>query len=240
MLDRLSLLVELQQIDKEILTIKQNLSRLPVEAKRRSVKLDEKKARLESLTSNHKSLQVDNKELELEISALEASILRFQAKILELKSQRDYQAMKTQIASHKADLKRTEDQSLKLMQQLDTLKEQIDKLAEEVGKETEDINGMLKQSEQEKEAARGRVLELKDERNKLVRKIDPQDYEMYRRLMRPPNFIAVSAVSDTGLCTACNVQIEPQLLNRLYIGRDLVFCSNCARLLFLKSKISGE
>ena len=122
------------------------------------------------------------------------------------------------------------------MQQLETQKNQIDKLTEETRLEEEKIAEMLKQSELEKENAKDRVLELREARTKLIRSVDAQDYELYRRLMRPPEFIAVSAVSDTGLCSACNVQIEPQLLNRLYIARDMVFCSNCARVFILEEQ----
>jgi predicted nucleic acid-binding Zn-ribbon protein len=234
--DRLRLLLELQEIDREVLSIKASLSRLPDEAKRRTAALQEKKDKLAKSEHTHRTLLLDSKELEGEVNALNSQIMRSQEKMFELRNQREYQAMKSQIASLKADLKHNEDLTLDIMQQVETIKTSVEKLREEIVEEERAIASLVAQADQDKDAAKGRMLELKDERDKLLRRVEPSDYDIYRRLMRPPDFVAVSTVTEFNLCSACNVQIEHQTLNRLYIGREMVFCSNCARILFLKDR----
>ncbi|GAB4150971.1 MAG: hypothetical protein Kow00107_01530 [Planctomycetota bacterium] len=234
--DRLRLLVELQEIDREVLSLKMSLSRLPEEAKKRAAALQEKKDKLAKSEQAYQSLILDNRELEGEVNALNMQIMRSQERMLDLRNQREFQAMKSQIASLKADLKHNEDLTLELMQQIEVMKAQLDKLRSEIAEEDAAIAGMMAQAERDKEAAKERMLNLKAERDKLVRKIETPDYDIYKRLMRPPDFIAVSPVTEFNLCSACNVQIEPQTLNRLYIGREMVFCSNCARILYLKER----
>ncbi len=236
--ERLLQFVQLQELDREILAIKKNLSRLPEEAKKRSDALSSKRDRLTKLEQNYKSLQLDNSEIELEIKALGSQITRYSEKMLEVRNQREFNAMKGTISSAKADLKHNEDLALDMITKLEELKNQLDSLRAEIAVEEKEIEHLNSQSAKEHDSARGRVTELKDERERMIAKMDPQDYALYKRMMRPPDFIAVSAVGNpSGLCTACNMQIEPQTLNRLYMGRELVFCSNCARLLYLPERI---
>ena len=239
MLKRLRLLVALQEIDQEILEIKQELARIPEEAARREAALDTKREKLEKLELSAKSLHIDNKELELEIAALDSSVNRSQQKLLEVPDQKSYNALRNQIATNKADQKHKEDLSLELMEKLETVQEQIRKLKEEVATEQEIIEHLRQQSKDQREQARDKVAELKDERRKLVDKIDPEDYHLYRKLMRPPEFVAITELTGQGLCKTCNVQVEPQVLNRLYIGREMVFCSNCGRVLYLHESIES-
>ncbi|MDZ7815847.1 MAG: hypothetical protein U5N86_07545 [Planctomycetota bacterium] len=127
------------------------------------------------------------------------------------------------------------------MEKLETVEEQIRKLKEEIQSEQEIIQGLRQQGKEQREQARDKVAELKDERWKLVDKLDPEDYHLYRKLMRPPEFVAITELTGQGLCKTCNVQVEPQVLNRLYIGREMVFCSNCGRVLYLQESIeSGD
>ena len=239
--ERLLLLVQLQELDREILAIKKNLSRLPEESKKRSLTLESKKERLAKLEQNYRALNLDNEELDLEIKALGSQISRSQEKLLEVRNQREYNAMKGMLASLKADIKHNEDTALDVMGKLEELKASVDSLKSEIAAEEADIEQINSQSTKDLDSARGRINELKDDREKLIALMDPQDYNIYRKSMRPPDFIAVSAVTNPGgLCSACNMQIEPQTLNRLYMGREMVFCSNCARLLYLPEKVGNS
>ncbi len=243
MQERLRLLVKLQEIDREIIGIKKTLSRLPEEARKRSGALEKKKEKLARLEQNYNALSVDSRELDLEMKALEAQINRSQEKLLEVKTQREYNAMRTQIASLKADLRRNEDSALQLMERLEAMEKEISALRAEVEQEESLIRELEEKAADEREAARGHVAELRKKREELVAAIDPEDYNLYRKHMRPPVYMALSPVVEeagsSALCSACNAVVEPQTLNRLYIGHEFVFCSNCGRLLYLPGKLAG-
>jgi len=239
MKERLRNLVSLQEIDSEIIAIKRKVSRLPEELKRRNEALEEKRSRLQIQLHNLTTVQLDNKELEIEISGLNASVTRNQERLLEVKNQREYQAVKNQLASLKADLKHSEDAALEIMEQMEKVKETAEKHREEIAAEEALIAEMKVRSEDEIASVKNRIDGLKRERELIVPLIDPQDYEYYKKLMRPPDYIALAPVKATGgLCSACNVQIEFQTMNRLYIGKEMILCSNCTRILYLPEAIS--
>ncbi len=234
--DRLRLLVELQEIDREVLAMRQRFSRLPEEAKKRSAVLEDKQEKLRKAEQTQTALKLDSRELEGEANALNSQITRSQDKVLELRNEREFRAMKTQIANLKADLKRNEDLQLEVMGQLDLIAADVDKLKTDIAFEQGQISSLNEQADREREEARDRMNELREEREKVLRRIDPADYESYKRLMRPPEFKAVAPVTEDGMCTACHVRMEPQALNMLYIGREMVCCSNCGRMLYLKDR----
>ncbi|HYJ07593.1 MAG TPA: C4-type zinc ribbon domain-containing protein [Polyangiaceae bacterium] len=95
-------------------------------------------------------------------------------------------------------------------------------------------------------AATGRIGEAQksfDERAKLredlVKAVPPQLYRRYE-LVRSRRGTAL-AYTHTGICSACNMHLQPMLFQRLKRGEELSQCPSCNRIIYFRAVMpAGE
>ena len=90
------------------------------------------------------------------------------------------------------------------------------------------------------DAATGRIGEAQkhfDERTavraELVKAVPPQLYRRYE-LVRSRRGTAL-AYTHTGICSACNIHLQPMLFQKLKRGEDLDQCPSCNRIIYYRA-----
>lgn len=90
------------------------------------------------------------------------------------------------------------------------------------------------------DAATGRIAEAQgktDERSKLredlVKAVPPQLYRRYE-LVRSRRGTAL-AYTHTGICSACNIHLQPMLFQRLKRGEEIGQCPSCNRIIYFRA-----
>jgi predicted nucleic acid-binding Zn-ribbon protein len=90
------------------------------------------------------------------------------------------------------------------------------------------------------DAATGRIAEAQsafDERSKLreelVKAVPPQLYRRYE-LVRGKRGTAL-AYTHTGICSACNMHLQPMLFQKLKRGEGLEQCPSCNRIIYFRA-----
>jgi predicted nucleic acid-binding Zn-ribbon protein len=96
--------------------------------------------------------------------------------------------------------------------------------------------------------ATGRIAEAQtrfDERSKLredlVKAVPPQLYRRYE-LVRSRRGTAL-AYTHTGICSACNIHLQPMLFQKLKRGEEIGQCPSCNRIIYFRAVMpaaSGE
>jgi uncharacterized protein len=95
-------------------------------------------------------------------------------------------------------------------------------------------------------ATTGRIAEAQgrfDERSKLrlelVKAVPPQLYRRYE-LVRSRRGTAL-AYTHTGICSACNMHLQPMLFQQLKRGQELAQCPSCNRIIYFRAVMpAGE
>jgi uncharacterized protein len=95
-------------------------------------------------------------------------------------------------------------------------------------------------------ATTGRIAEAQgkfDERSKLrvelVKAVPPQLYRRYE-LVRSRRGTAL-AYTHTGICSACNMHLQPMLFQQLKRGQELSQCPSCNRIIYFRAVMpAGE
>jgi predicted nucleic acid-binding Zn-ribbon protein len=80
---------------------------------------------------------------------------------------------------------------------------------------------------------------LAEKRNKLVAKIDKQLYNLYDRIYRSKNLIAV-VPADEGHCGGCFTILPSQKLSELKRRDSIVQCDTCSRILIYSFEDEGK
>ena len=118
-------LLILQDRDRRILRVKEQLARVEPERQMFQDKAAGAKAGLDAVKTKVKQVETDRKKLELEVDSKKQQIEKYSLQQFQTKKNEEYRALAHEIETCKRDITRLEDQQLELMEQTETLQKQV-------------------------------------------------------------------------------------------------------------------
>ena len=227
------MLVELQGLDTRIFKLEDDLAAIPATIKNKEAEFKAKDAGLKKLEDELKSLQVKRKEKEGELAAKEGNIKKFQQQLNLVKTNKEYSALQEEIGRAKADNSIIEEDILKIFDEVDAENKRIAQekefLKSEEAKFAEEKKKLLGEEGRIKTELDG----IKAQRQTLAAKIDKNILKKYDRIIKSKDGLAVVTIVNEA-CQGCFRVLPPQVTNEIKMGKDLIFCDNCARILYLE------
>ena len=231
MLTELSRLIDVQEIDKVIQEVTQDLTKLPEELKAGEAAQEELKASHAARLQELEDLKARRRDTETEMADMEEGIKNSRQRLMEIKSNIEYKAMLKEIAFKEDQRDQRETRLLEFMELMETQNRLI---AEHIG-QMEEQEAILVQQRQEvavqlKKLQR-ELAEL-EERRKKVRKTGPAPLmKRYEFIRQRRNSSAVCPVHE-GVCLGCHMNILPQQFIDLQKGLEILQCPHCQRILY--------
>jgi predicted nucleic acid-binding Zn-ribbon protein len=231
LLPELKKLVDLQELDREILAITQELQQLP-----ETLRAGE--AALEQLQTGHaahlkelENLKSQRRETEVEMADMEEAIKKSRQRLMEIKSNIEYKAMLKEIAFKEDQRDQKETRILELLEQLETQ----NKLIAGEDQQLKEMQASLAEQKVDLEAQMVKLKEqlagLDERRRKLRKGVPPQLLKRYEFIRQRRNGTAISPVRE-GVCLGCNMNILPQQFIDLQKGVEVIQCPHCQRILY--------
>lgn len=109
---------------------------------------------------------------------------------------------------------------------------ELEKAVSQFGGERSEIEAEIKAAYPGLEA---REKELKKEREEIIQRILPAFMHTYERIRIQHSDPVVAVDAENKSCTACHIQIRPQVMVELHKGDRLVNCPGCGRILYLEA-----
>ena len=231
--EQIKLLVEMQGLDTQIFKLEGELTAIPLEIKKMEEDFKEKTANLKKLEEGLKALQVKRKEREGDLESKEGTIKKYQIQLYQLKTNKEYATMQEEIGRVKADNSVIEEEIIRLLDQIDAENRMIQKEKEFL--KAEEIKLSAEKKDREDKSKRIET-ELKDrnlQREALAVKVDKMILVKYERIINSKEGLAVVPVR-TDACQGCFRIMPPQVINEIKMKTDLIFCDNCARILYIE------
>ena len=198
---------------------------------------DGKKAK-ESLLNEIKNAitkyQVQINKIESKIQELQNKKTDIQKKIYGglVSNVRELQALKNEDDQLEKDINELNNYANKFLSKLSLMEENLDKITQEVDILKENWNKNFPELEKRSEDLEISIKENMSNRDILFNSI-PDDLSMiYQRLLKAKDNIAVSKVS-AGTCSVCHVKFPLSTEKELMLGKEIVFCDNCGRILVI-------
>jgi hypothetical protein len=236
LLTELSRLIEVQEIDKVIRDLTQELARLPEELKAGEATLEELKAAHAGRLQELEDLKGQRRDTETEMADMEEGIKNSRQRLMEIKSNIEYKAMLKEIAFKEDQRDQRETRLLEFMDLMETqnrlIAEQIEQMEEQ-----EAILVKLRQAVALQVAGLQRDLAGLEEKRKKVRKIVPATLmKRYEFIRQRRNSSAVAPVHE-GVCLGCHMNILPQQFIDLQKGLEILQCPHCQRILYWADEV---
>jgi predicted nucleic acid-binding Zn-ribbon protein len=230
MLPEIENLLKLQDADKEIRRLQDEIAELPKRVAAIEQKLAGTKAELEKAQAAIKADEASRRKYDTAISDLRGKISKYRDQSLEVKTNDQYKALLHEIQFAEKEIGENEDKILELMVNADAREKEVKAAQAELKAEAAEI-------EKEKEAARQRTTEdeklLAEWRGKRDQLRSGVDENLLRHYERVSKFRG-SGISEVRnqKCMACQVMLRPQTYNDVRSGKETVVCDSCQRILY--------
>jgi predicted nucleic acid-binding Zn-ribbon protein len=223
-------LLRLQEADKEIRRLHDEIAEFPKRVALIEHKLADHKAQLEKAQAAVKTDEASRRKFETAITDFRGKISKYRDQSLDVKTNEQYKALLHEIQFAEKEIAATEDKILELMVNADARDKEVKAAQAELKAEAAEI-------EKEKIEARQRTAEdekqLTDWRGRRDQMRAGVNEDLLRHYERVSKFrgTGISEVLDHK-CMGCQVMLRPQTYNDVRTGQQTVVCDSCQRILY--------
>jgi predicted nucleic acid-binding Zn-ribbon protein len=233
--DQLELLWELQKIDLGLRHINEERERYPRKIKKLDEKISIEKERLQTEKEKVELLEKERREKERHLSVSQEKIKKAEGRMLEVKTNKEYQALLTEIETIKGASGREEEEILQVLEEIDELKKDLSKREKEVAILLEKIEAEKKMIQEKMAQDEISWQEQMERREVLSKQIESKLYKLYHTLREKRQGVGVVNVKQE-TCQGCFVHIPPQMFIQVQRNNEIIRCPNCNRILYFEGE----
>jgi uncharacterized protein len=230
MLPEIENLLHLQDTDKEIRRLQDEIAEFPKRVAAIERKLAGTQAGLEKAQAAVKADEATRRKYDTAISDLRGKISKYRDQSLAVKTNEQYRALMDEVQFAEREIAATEDKILELMLNADARDKEVKAAQAELKAEAAEIE-KEKNEARERTAADEKLLsEWRAKRDQMRSGVGEDLLRHYERVSKFRGS-GISEVRDHK-CMACQVMLRPQIYNDVRTGQQTVVCDSCQRVLY--------
>ena len=232
--ESIEILKQAQTLDRELYLAEQQVQRvLPEEKERLRQELEMQKRHLLQLEEELKKIQLKQREKEKQLGEKEANIKKFDGQLSQVKTNKEYSALQQEIASLKADNSLLEEEIIKALDSVEAAEVEVRKEKDRLKQVEKEFQTRQNEIAQKEKTLSDTIEMLKKSREEIMRQVAPDARSLYDLIIQKKQGLALVRVNGE-ICGACQLQLRPQLINEVRLGRELIVCENCSRILYFE------
>ena len=230
MLPEIQNLLILQDRDRKIRMLRQELDAAPHERRDAEDKLAAAVRNLDAVKQRAKEIEVERKKLENEAQAKRDSIAKFQTQKFQTRKNEEFQALNNEITRYEGEIRGLEDRELESMEEA----EKVRALVAESEQQTKTVKAQVARQLGDIDAKLGSLAahlqEVETERAGLAVGVDEDLLDTFDRLFANKSEAVVPLEHET--CMGCHMKVTTQTVVKVKGGREIVHCEQCGRILY--------
>lgn len=231
MREHLELLWELQRIDLDLKTIEEDRDRYPKEIKKLDEKQKLEQERIHKERERLESLEKDRRQKEKHLTGEQDKIKRSEGRMTEVKTNKEYQALLTEIETFKEAVGRVEEDILLVMDEIEEVKKQLYKREKEMTVTLEKVEAEKRDIVEKMSHGETLLKEKLERKESLSKQVESNLFKLYNMLREKRQGIGMVSVRHE-TCQGCYVNVPPQMFIEVQKNNSLVRCPNCNRILY--------
>jgi predicted nucleic acid-binding Zn-ribbon protein len=229
--EQLELLWELQKIDLTLKRIKEERERFPKEMKKLDERENIEKEKIQKEREKIELLEKERKQKERNLNTEQEKIKRAEGRMFEVKTNKEYQALLSEVEAIKEATSREEEEILQILEEIDEFKKDLSKREKEVTTTLEKIEREKKKIQEKMDQGDGLWKEQKERREVLSKQVESGLYKLYNTLKEKRQGVGVVNIKDE-TCQGCFVNVPPQMFIEVQKNNAIIRCPNCNRILY--------
>ena len=231
MLDAIEKLLILQERDRKIRRVEQELDRIGPERETLRAKAAAAQTRLESAKNRLKQIETERKRLELDVEGQKSQIEKYANQQLQTRKNEEYRALAHEIELCKETIIKIEDQEIALMEQGEAIQKEITRATQEVNETKKLVETQVAELDQREANLKKELADLQQGRTELAAAVDELTRARYERLRKSKGENIIVGVHH-GVCGGCHMKLPAQVLVSCRSQQEIVTCINCGRILY--------
>jgi uncharacterized protein len=230
MLPEIEKLLVLQDRDRKIRTLKQELKLGPLERSELDAKLAVALKQLDDVRQKSREIEVERKKLENEAQAKRDSIAKFQTQKFQTRKNEEFQALNNEITRFEGEVQTIEDRELDLMESAEKTKLMVSETDRKTQATKAQVERQVADLASKTESVTAHLKKLEAERSQFAVEIDEDLLDTYNRLCTNKTEAVVPLEHD--VCMGCHMKVTSQTAVRVRGRREIVHCEQCGRILY--------
>jgi predicted nucleic acid-binding Zn-ribbon protein len=237
--EKLSLLIQLQEIDGTIRSRREEKKKLPELLAALERKSEEHKAELGRARELLETAQKDKRDRDRDLEEGAGKVEKLKARTPDIKTNKEYTALLKEIETAEQENKAIEDDILKLMERIDAAAGEIRTAESRSVQETAAIETERKQIEESMARLDGELAADEQVRADIAVRVDTALLSQYQQRYASLNGkVVVEARGES--CSGCFMSIPPQIFVNVKKNTEIITCPNCHRILYFKEAITPK
>jgi predicted nucleic acid-binding Zn-ribbon protein len=230
-LGELDQLMQLQVIDYDLGELERSKEYLPDMMGNLNREINEARTKYETTKKALEEAKIKQHKLELDVKTKQQELEKYQQQMMSIKTNKEYDALVSQIDKIKGDVDVAETEILNTIDQVKDLEKHIDDYKKQLN-DTEENNKKQLSVLQEKMDSIGDKVAAKDKERQVVLGGVPRSIlSVYERVRRGKGGDVVVSVKKRA-CGACYKSLTPKKAQEIKGGGKIFTCDYCGRILY--------
>jgi uncharacterized protein len=238
----LTALINLQRIDARITELTREREIFPSSISQFEAAIKKSRDVVDNLTKKMATLLQEKKTLEEAIANAKAHLDKSQDLLNSIKTNREYDAVHTQIENFKtivssgdAKIKKFDTDTSELQQLIETATAELEKTAGENDSKIAEIKGKM-------DVIGASIAQMTEERNAVIGSVPKSLLRTYNYILKGRKNGQVLSYITAGqrTCSVCFKILEAQLVNEIRKSEAVIICQNCGSIFIWKNDETSE
>ncbi|MBU8933466.1 MAG: hypothetical protein KOO62_05620 [candidate division Zixibacteria bacterium] len=234
----IELLLKLQVIDYDLGELERSKEYLPDMMGNLDHEVKDVQMKLEETSATLEESKLAQKNLELEAKTKEAELQKYQQQMMTIKTNKEYDALVSQIDSVKATISTAEHELLETMERVERLTAELPEIKEKHEQIGENNARQLKILQEKIDSIGDTVASKEQERSVILKQIPRPIMSIYQRVSKGKGGTVVVSVRRRS-CSSCNKALTPKKVQEIRRGDRINTCDSCGRMLYWDDDISN-
>jgi predicted nucleic acid-binding Zn-ribbon protein len=231
MLDSIEKLLILQDRDRKIHRVQQELAQIAPERETLRNRASATQTQLDAAKTRVKQIESERKQRDLEVEAKKSQIEKYANQQLQTRKNEEYKALAHEIEMAKEAIFKIEDAEIALMEQAETAQKEVIRATLEANEAKKLADSQIAELGQREENFKKELAALQSGRAELASAVDESTRNRYDRLLKSKGDNVVVGIEHSA-CGGCHMKLQQQLIVSCQGQKEIVTCSSCGRILY--------
>ena len=231
MLEAIEKLLMLQDRDRQIRRVEQELAHIGPERETLRARAAATQTQLDAAKLRVKQIESERKRLELDVEEKKTHIERYANQQLQTRKNEEYRALTHEIDLCKETIVKIEDAEIVLMEQGEVAQKEVAHATQADNEAKKLAENQIAQLDQREANLKKELAELQSGRAELAAAVEEVARARYERLYKSKGDSVVVGVQH-GVCGGCHMKLPAQILVTCRSQQEIVGCINCGRILY--------
>lgn len=231
MLPVIEKLLVLQDRDRNLIRVREELERIGPERAELQSRLSSSQTQMDTARQKVKQLESDRKKLELDVEAKKGLIEKYSVQQFQTKKNEEYRALAHEIEMCKEAIQKLDDQQIELMEKGEAAQKEVAIATQAFNEAKKALDARVADLNAREQGLQKELDGLQANREELAAAVDESTRSRYERLLKQKGRNVVVGIQH-GVCGGCHMQLSRSVIVSCQGDQEIIPCPNCGRILY--------